>query len=114
MHRSDKFPCVYILASRVNGTIYIGVTSDPWGRMSEHKQGLMPGFANKYSVNLLVYYETFDTMDLAITREKQLKKWNRQWKIRLIEQMNPEWRDLFNEHDGSISEGPSDTDRFRL
>ena len=109
----EKFPCVYMLASAVNGTLYIGVTSDLWGRMSEHKQRLRPGFASKYGVTLLVYYEAHDTMEQAILREKQLKKWNRNWKIRLIEQMNPAWQDLFDERDGAILDGPSDVERVR-
>lgn len=85
MFQSSKIPCVYILASRENGTLYIGVTGDIYRRMASHTQKLVAGFTSKYSVTRLVYYEVFATMALTITREKQLKKWNRLWKIRLIE-----------------------------
>lgn len=81
--RDEKNPCGYTLASRINGTLYIGVTSDLWSRMSEHRQGLTPGFASQYGATRLVYYETHETMEVAIRREKQLKKWNRARKIRL-------------------------------
>lgn len=107
----DKNPCVYILASRRNGTLYIGVTSDLHQRMAEHKQGLIEGFTKTYGVKLLVYYETHPTMDAAIVREKQLKEWRRLWKIRLIESMNPEWIDLFDEASGEILDGPADLSR---
>jgi len=101
-----KHPCVYILASRRNGTLYIGVTSDlPW-RVSLHKQDLIDGFTKKYRVSLLVYYEMHPTMEAAIRREKQLKEWRRLWKIRLIESMNPEWIDLFDERSGESSTAP--------
>ncbi len=89
-----KNPCVYILASKKNGTFYIGVTSDFAQRISQHKSGVVEGFVKKYNVNLLVYYEQHETMDVAIMREKQLKKWNRQWKMNLIERDNPQWLDL--------------------
>jgi len=106
-----KHPCVYILASRRNGTLYIGVTCDlPW-RVSLHKQGLIEGFTKKYGVCILVYYEMHPTMEAAIRREKQLKEWRRLWKIRLIESMNPEWIDLFNEATGEILDGPADVSR---
>lgn len=103
-----KVPCVYILASGPNGTIYIGVTSDLYGRMAQHVQKLIPGFSSKYGVTQLVYLEVYDTMEVAIAREKQLKKWNRAWKLRLIEQMNPGWRNLFNAATGEILGGPFD------
>lgn len=90
----ERKPCVYMLASRRNGTLYIGVTSNLPGRISQHKAGVIEGFAKKYGVNQLVWYEPHETMESAITREKQLKKWNRAWKIRLIMRGNPEWRDL--------------------
>jgi putative endonuclease len=93
--RYEKLPMVYILASARNGTLYVGVTSDLCGRIAAHKQGLLPGFTKKYNVKLLVYVEEFGTMDEAIAREKQLKRWARAWKIALIEKNNPEWRDLF-------------------
>lgn len=96
MQHDDTEPCVYIIASRPNGTLYIGVTSDLFGRVQIHKQDLIEGFTWKYRVHRLVYFEFHATMREAIRREKQLKKWNRSWKIRLIEQMNPTWTDLFD------------------
>jgi putative endonuclease len=95
--RRLKQPCVYILASKRDGVLYIGVTSDLANRVSLHKQDLIEGFTKRYGVHLLVYYEMHQTMPDAIRREKQLKKWNRAWKVRLIEQLNPEWRDLWLE-----------------
>jgi putative endonuclease len=91
----DKQPCVSILASNRNGTPYVGVTSDVVKRGWEHRNGLVDGFTRKYSVRWLVYYEIHENMLAAITREKQIKKWNRAWKLRLIEQFNPDWRDLW-------------------
>ena len=91
---ADKQPCVYILASGRNGTLYIGVTSDLVKRGWQHQNNLVDGFTDRYSVHDLVYFEVFEDMLTAIGREKQLKKWNRKWKIRLIEERNPEWRDL--------------------
>ncbi|MBI5299923.1 MAG: GIY-YIG nuclease family protein [Deltaproteobacteria bacterium] len=88
---------VYIMASQRNGTLYIGVTSDIVRRVYEHKNNLIKGFTEKYKVHRLVYVEETDDVSVAITREKQLKKWKRSWKLRLIESMNPEWRDLHNE-----------------
>ena len=93
----EKQPCVYILASQRNGTLYIGVTSDVVRRGWEHRNNQVEGFTKTYQVHCLVYYEMHSNMAAAITREKQLKKWNRTWKIRLIEQMNPAWRDLWEE-----------------
>ncbi|MBY0474813.1 MAG: GIY-YIG nuclease family protein [Nitrosomonas sp.] len=93
----EKQPAVYILASGYNGTLYIGVTSHLIQRVWQHKQGLVEGFTKKYSVHSLVYYEMHEEMLAAIQREKQLKKWNRQWKIDLIEKVNPTWRDLWQE-----------------
>jgi putative endonuclease len=95
-----KIPCVYILASKPNGVLYVGVTTDLVGRVGVHKQDLVQGFTSKYSVYVLVYYEVHKTMEDAIRREKQLKKWNRAWKIRLIEQVNPEWADLWHPDGG--------------
>ena len=89
-----KLPCVYILSNKKNGTLYIGVTSSLDKRTWEHKNKLVDGFSKKYSVDRLVYYEIHETMESAIVREKQLNKWNRSWKIRLIEEQNLEWRDL--------------------
>ena len=88
---------VYILASKKNGTLYIGVTSNLVKRIYEHKNELAEGFTKKYSVHKLVYFEITESVESAIAREKQLKKWNRAWKIRLIEKTNPEWRDLYME-----------------
>ena len=88
---------VYILASKRNGTLYIGMTNDLIRRINEHKHDLVAGFTKQYGVHRLVWYETADTPLAAITREKQLKKWNRVWKLRLIEAMNPDWKDLYDE-----------------
>lgn len=85
---------VYILASKPNGTLYIGVTNNLARRLWEHKQGLVEGFTKKYGVHRLVYSESFARSSDAIQTEKRLKKWNRAWKIRLIESVNPDWRDL--------------------
>jgi putative endonuclease len=86
---------VYILASRIGGTLYIGVTSDLVGRIHQHRTKAAKGFTSRYGVSLLVYFEIFGDVEAAILREKQLKKWNRAWKIRLIEERNPNWSDLF-------------------
>jgi putative endonuclease len=86
---------VYILASRVGGTLYIGVTNDLVRRIGEHKLEIAEGFTKRYSVHKLVYFEQFDDVENAIRREKQLKKYNRAWKIRLIEELNPNWDDLY-------------------
>ena len=88
-------PCVYIAASRPRGTLYVGVTSDVSRRMWEHREGLLPGFTRVYGVKLLVYLEMHQTMEAAITREKQIKKWRRAWKIELITSLNPDWEDLY-------------------
>jgi putative endonuclease len=90
-----KQPAVYILASKRNGTLYIGVTSNLVKRAWEHKNGITGGFTKKYDVKKLVYYELFDDMNSAITREKQMKKWRRAWKIELIEKFNWYWKDLW-------------------
>src|SRR5262245_859096 len=87
-------PAVYILVSKQNGTLYIGVTSNLHKRAWEHKNDLVEGFTKKYGVHRLVYYELHQDMMSAITREKQMKKWNRAWKVELIERQNPEWKDL--------------------
>jgi putative endonuclease len=86
---------VYILASQRNGTLYVGVTSGLVKRIWEHKQNLVEGFTKKYGVKTLVYYEVHESSIAAITREKQVKKWERAWKIRLIEKDNPHWNDLY-------------------
>ncbi len=85
---------VYILASKRNGTLYIGMTNSLRRRIDEHKQGLIPGFTQKYKVHMLVYFEESNDPRDAIAREKQLKWWHRKWKLDLIESVNPEWRDL--------------------
>ncbi|MDX1915245.1 MAG: GIY-YIG nuclease family protein [Methylophilus sp.] len=87
--------CVYIMASERNRTFYIGVTSDLIGRVWQHKNNVVEGFTKKYQVHLLVWYEVHESMESAIMREKVLKKWNRIWKLRLIEQSNFEWQDLY-------------------
>ena len=92
-----KQPAVYILASRRNGTLYIGVTSDLVKRVWQHRNDLVEGFTKKYRVHHLVYYELHNDMGAAVRRERQLKKWNRAWKIELIEKENPHWRDLWPE-----------------
>ena len=88
-------PAVYILASHRNGTLYIGVTGDLQKRIWQHRNGVVEGFTKRYGVYRLVYYELHKDMVSAITREKQLKKWNRAWKVELIETENPEWTDLY-------------------
>ena len=93
----DKQPAVYILASKQNGTLYIGVTSNLVKRIWEHKNNLVEGFTKKYTVHDLVYFELAETMDSAISREKQLKSKSRANKIQLLEASNPEWRDLYQE-----------------
>ncbi len=90
-------PCVYILASDRNGTLYIGVTSDIARRMSEHRSNAAEGFAQKYNVHRLVHIEFHDEIADAISREKQIKKWRRAWKLELIEKSNPTWHDLYHE-----------------
>jgi len=85
---------VYMLASKRNGTLYIGVTNDLGRRIGEHKDKMIPGFTKRYGVSLLVWYETFGDINDAIVREKQIKGWNRAWKIRLIEEGNSGWNDL--------------------
>ena len=96
-----KLGYVYILASRRNGTLYIGVTSDLLKRVRQHKTHTFEGFTSRYHVHRLVYYETHGLILDAIAREKRLKKWNRKWKLRLIEAVNPTWRDLFDELDAN-------------
>lgn len=93
----DKQYFVYILATYKRGTLYTGIASDLIGRTWQHKNNVVAGFTKKYQVHKLVYYEIFEDPTEAIRREKQLKKWNRQWKIELIEKYNPDWKDLFDE-----------------
>ena len=92
-----KEPTVYILASKRNGTLYVGVTSDLIQRIWQHKSDEIEGFTKKHGVHTLVYFESHESMDDAILREKRLKKWNRDWKIRLIEESNPNWSDLYED-----------------
>jgi putative endonuclease len=88
---------VYILASRRNGTLYIGMTDDLARRVWEHRLGVVPGFTRKYGVKMLVWYETHESRETAFQRERQLKNWNRAWKLELIERFNPNWNDLFDQ-----------------
>jgi putative endonuclease len=90
-------PMVYLLASRRNGTVYTGATSNLLQRIAQHRAGTLPGFTRKYGVKLLVWFEPHATMESAIVREKRIKKWEREWKLQLIEATNPEWRDLAKE-----------------
>jgi putative endonuclease len=110
--RDERNPCVYLLSNGFYGAIYIGVTSNLLQRLVQHREGLIPGFTTRYKVHRLVHFEMFGDMERAILREKQLKRWHRQWKINLINAENPEWRDLAvglglpsqaprNRHDGS-------------
>jgi putative endonuclease len=91
-----KQPAVYVLASGRNGTLYIGVTSDLVKRIWEHKNNLVEGFTKRYNVHNLVWYELHDNMNSAIEREKRMKEWKRDWKLRLIENFNPGWKDLYD------------------
>ena len=91
----ERQPSVYLLASQKNGTLYAGVTSDLVKRVWQHKNNLVEGFTNKYSVHILVWYEIHETMQSAIQREKNIKNWKRSWKIKLIEKTNPLWCDLY-------------------
>jgi putative endonuclease len=93
----DKLPVTYILASARNGTLYIGVTSNLVQRAWQHRTGALGGFTDRHRVHRLVYYECHADMEHAIVREKQLKKWQRRWKLRLIEEKNPQWTDLWDE-----------------
>jgi len=92
--RQVRSPTVYILASRRNGTLYTGVTADPIGRLHQHRNGTFDGFTRQYAVKLLAWFELHATMESAILREKRIKKWNRSWKLALIEKDNPDWHDL--------------------
>jgi len=94
---TQRRPCVYILASRRNGTLYVGVTADLARRVWEHRSNTVSGFVRDYSVYRLVFAEFHETISDAILREKRIKKWRRAWKLELIERHNPQWRDLFDE-----------------
>ena len=93
----EKQPCVYLLASQRNGTLYVGVTSNLPKRVWEHKSKFVKGFTEKYRVDKLVWYELHGTMESAIQREKNIKNWKRRWKLEIIEAMNPDWKDLYEE-----------------
>lgn len=95
IHYKDDMHYVYILASKRNGTLYIGVTTDLIKRTAQHKEKQIEGYTKKYNVDRLVYFETYDDYWDAANREKRMKKWNRDWKIELIEKDNPEWKDLY-------------------
>lgn len=99
----EKHPATTIMAKRYRGTLYIGVTSDLWTRVWDHKNGTTPGFTSRYGLKTLVWYEHHHTMEAAITREKQLKLWKRAWKIELIEKMNPHWHDLHDSIDATAT-----------
>ena len=90
-----KTPVVYIITNKNNTVLYVGVTSDLKKRVWEHKKKLVDGFTKKYNINKLVYFESCDSMEQAIEREKRIKKWNRQWKVEMIEDKNPNWKDLY-------------------
>ena len=93
----EKQPCVYLLTNKRNGTLYVGVTSNLPKRVWEHKTKVVKGFTEKYGVDKLVWYERHETMESAIQREKSMKFWKRHWKLKTIEEMNPDWRDLYKE-----------------
>jgi putative endonuclease len=92
-----KQPCVYLLANKRNGTLYVGVTSNLVQRVWQHKNDLVEGFTKRYRVHMLVWFEVCDSMQTAIAREKAMKEWKRTWKIELLEKTNPEWRDLYGD-----------------
>ena len=99
----EKQPAIYILASERNGTLYTGVTSDLVGRTWQHREHVVDGFTKRYDIATLVWYELHPTMESAILREKQIKKWNRSWKLRLIQEGNPRWRDLWPDITGQAA-----------
>ena len=93
----ERQPCVYLLTNKRNGTLYTGVTSNLVKRVWEHKQHAVGGFTKRYGVSHLVWYEAHETMESAIRREKAIKNWKRAWKIKVIESLNPQWRDLYDD-----------------
>ena len=93
----EKHPCVYMLASRRNGTLYVGVTTNLVKRVWEHKNNIVDSFTKRYGIHHLVWFELHDRLESALAREKALKAWKRQWKVELIEQTNPTWHDLYPE-----------------
>jgi len=92
-----KNPCIHLMASRRNGTLYVGVTSDLVKRVWQHKVDMVDGFTKRYGVHTLVWYEAHDSMESAIRREKPIKEWKRKWKLELVEKDNPEWKDLYED-----------------
>ena len=104
----EKQPCVYLLASDRNGTLYAGVTSDLVRRVWQHRTHAVEGFSNQYDITRLVWFEQHESMESAIQREKRLKKWNRAWKVAMIDKVNPSWRDLWPDITGQepTSMGP--------
>jgi putative endonuclease len=104
--RRSKLPCVYIMASQRNGTIYVGVTSDLAARVWQHRNDIRNGFTKKYGVHTLVWYEVHHDLPHAIVRETQIKRWNRAWKLQLIEKTNPLWLDLWEEIAGGPDQDP--------
>ncbi|WP_226469160.1 GIY-YIG nuclease family protein [Luteimonas panaciterrae] len=98
----ERQPCVYILASDRNGTLYTGVTSNLIARTWQHREHVVDGFTKRYGIARLVWYELHSTMEAAIQREKRIKKWNRAWKVRLIDESNPPWRDLWSDITGQM------------
>ena len=92
----NRQPAVYILASKINGTLYVGVTSDLVKRVWEHKNNFVEGFTKRYGIHNLVWYELHENMESAIQREKRLKGWRREWKVHLIERTNSQWKDLYH------------------
>ena len=110
----EKHPAVHILASRRNGTLYIGVTSNLLARAQQHRRGLVSGFTRQYHVKLLVYYEVHETMYAAITREKRMKKWRRAWKVEVIEEKNLFWKDLWEQVIGAGNQAATRRPGFPL
>jgi putative endonuclease len=96
--KRDFAPTVYLMAASCNGTLYVGVTSNLLQRIAQHREGLLVGFTETYNVKMLVWFEQHQTMESAIRREKQIKKWRREWKLNLIEAAKPDWRDLAIDH----------------
>ncbi|HZX79176.1 GIY-YIG nuclease family protein [Lysobacter sp.] len=109
----QKQPCVYLLASSRNGTLYLGVTSNLVKRTWQHRERAIEGFSDRYHVTRLVWYELHESMESAIQREKRIKKWNREWKLRLVDEMNPSWRDLWPDVVGTTPKATSMDSRLR-
>ena len=109
----EKQPCVYLMASNRNGTLYVGVTSNLVQRAWQHRERVAGGFSDRYSVTRLVWYELHSSMESAITWEKRIKKWNRAWKVRMIDEANPSWRDLWADVTGQQPKANSMDSRLR-